>query len=379
MAAMVGRGVRRQPQLGGVSQGSFHGEPRVRAVVAAHYPDACAHQLALGVHVVFVHRDDAGTRLPGAAEQVEQGGVSRGRWTEHRGQRAGVRRERPIREQLAPVDGQPQPMGGHSDRARTGLQRQPTCGVHFVRLGRGAHGAQLSRGVSHSLDQPPTLWLPIVWDGRLWGVHYGRHRGWGRTNRGRRWRRCPPDRLDRSLDLGRCGCGYPHSLGSPLAREVLIGLRRGGLRPPRGRRQVLALRWAAWACGGTDRWTDIENQSWTPLGITDCDCLTVADIDRRHAGAVDEDAVWAPIDGHPMGTGEPQHQIRASRLRRRGGARPVQRDVALAAAPDNHVAAGMKDVPNRSDPHGQRGGLESGSLGLHGRHLSSSDRLIRPS
>ena len=59
-AAVVGRGVRRQPQLGGVFQGSFDGEARVRAVVAWHYPDACAHQLRLGVHVVLIHGDGAG-------------------------------------------------------------------------------------------------------------------------------------------------------------------------------------------------------------------------------------------------------------------------------------------------------------------------------
>ena len=62
--AVLGRGVRRQPQFGGVSQGSFDGELRVQAVVARHYPDACAHRLGLGVHVVAVHGDSAGARAP---------------------------------------------------------------------------------------------------------------------------------------------------------------------------------------------------------------------------------------------------------------------------------------------------------------------------
>jgi hypothetical protein len=65
------------------------------------------------------------------------------------------------------------------------------------------------------------------------------------------------------------------------------------------------------------------------LRITDRDHLTVVDVDRGHPESVDEDAVAASIDGHPVAVGEPQHQILGCTLA--GLARVFQPEVALTA------------------------------------------------
>ncbi|WP_165849774.1 hypothetical protein [Mycobacterium uberis] len=48
----------------------------MRAVVAGHYPDAGAHRLPLGMHVVVVQGDYAETEVSGAGEQTEQYGAA---------------------------------------------------------------------------------------------------------------------------------------------------------------------------------------------------------------------------------------------------------------------------------------------------------------
>lgn len=100
-------------------------------------------------------------------------------------------------------------------------------------------------------------------------------------------------------------------------------------------------------------WGDLKDQPRTPLRITDRDRLPVVDVDSRHPEVIDEDAVGAPIDGHPMGTNEPQHNIQTRRLRRWAGVPELfQRDVAPGTVADNHVAARGEDIPHRSDPYG---------------------------
>jgi hypothetical protein len=113
-------------------------------------------------------------------------------------------------------------------------------------------------------------------------------------------------------------------LGGTLRRELLvgtvrlIGLRREGRRGTRGLRgrgEWRALNWTRGSCGragsGACRGDEAENEPWTSVRITDRDRLAVADVDGRHAVALDEDASGAPIDGYPLVTSEPQHHIRA--------------------------------------------------------------------
>lgn len=128
------------------------------------------------------------------------------------------------------------------------------------------------------------------------------------------------------------------------------------------------------ASRGAGRSADMEDQSRTALRVTDRDRLTVADIDRRHPIAIDEDAVRAPVDGHPLVAGKPQHNFWMLRRRRWGG-RAVQGDVPPLAVAHRHIAARRKDVPYRSDQDGQR---EGERLGAHDRHLPSTlGRLSR--
>ena len=128
--------------------------------------------------------------------------------------------------------------------------------------------------------------------------------------------------------------GYPHLPGDllgrhPQARPAGRGRRRheaaaADRRRPRrrGRRRVRRAwtRTAGWAgragrrsgrgaSWGAGRSADMEGQPRTPLRITDRDRLTVADVDGRHPIAIDENAVGAPVDGHPLVTGIPQHTL----------------------------------------------------------------------
>jgi hypothetical protein len=104
--------------------------------------------------------------------------------------------------------------------------------------------------------------------------------------------------------------------------------------------------------GRAPRWTDLENQPLAPPRITDRDRVAGVKVDRRHPETVDEDAVGAPVDGHPMATGEPQHHIQAMYRRWWGAPMAIQRDVDPSAVAHQHVAAGGEDVPCRSDPDG---------------------------
>ena len=305
----------------------------MRAVVARQYPDARAHQLGLGVHIVLIHGDCAEGGLACAGEQPEQGGVARRRRPDDRGQCARARCERHAGEQLLAVGGQPQPMCGHPGCARAG-------------------GSPVSTA---------TDWLCSL--RRTWAQDGWRAASWCSSARS-----VPAFPAAPALVPGIGAVGGADATGG-RGRSTLEGgggwsVGGGGWDVGSRIRWVVRCVGACWldlsgrsGAGGPAAGTNTEDQSRPPLRIADCDRLTIADVDRRHPGAVDEDAVGAPIDGHPMGTAEPQHKNRARGLRCRGGvARAIQRNVALAAVPHNHVAARVKDVPHRSDPHGQGGG-----------------------
>ena len=96
--AVLGRGVRRQPQFGGVSQRSFDGEARVRAVVARTRSRCVrastrARRARRGSSTVTGRRSSSLC----AGEQAEQRGVARRRRPDDRGQCARTRRERHAR------------------------------------------------------------------------------------------------------------------------------------------------------------------------------------------------------------------------------------------------------------------------------------------
>jgi hypothetical protein len=101
----------------------------------------------------------------------------------------------------------------------------------------------------------------------------------------------------------------------------------------------------------------LEDQSRTALRIADGDSQAVANLDRRHPRSVDEDAVVAEIDGHPLGAGEPQHHVGAGWWQWLIGSRQaLQGNVASRAVSHDHVAAGSEDVSHGPEPYGQRGG-----------------------
>ena len=143
-------------------------------------------------------------------------------------------------------------------------------------------------------------------------------------------------RAFRPLPRGRRDRGRRRRSARPVAGAARRRRRRLGRRRVRIRWVVRCVG-ACWVGpggagpvrAGRNGGTNTEDQARAPPRIADRDRLTVADVDRRHPGAVDEDAVGAPLDGHPVGAGEPQHKNRARGLRWRSGvARAIQRDVA---------------------------------------------------
>jgi hypothetical protein len=193
-------------------------------------------------------------------------------------------------------------------------------------------------------------------NGREWRARWNRREGWARRNgRALRNGRAGRTRWNRRAGRARWNRRARRSGRAGRARRNRPAgrARRSGRSGRSGRR--------------AGRRGDLKNQPRSP-GITERDRLAVANVDRVHPGAVDEDAVATPVDGHPVSAAEPQHQIRF-RLRCEflvGRARAVQADVARLAEADNHVAVGRKDVPHRSDPHRQRRG---------GRHHDASLRI----
>src|ERR1700757_4321850 len=218
----------------------------MEAVIARHYPNAGAHGLGLGVHIVAVHGDSAGAELPGAGEHSEQHGVARGRRPDHRGQCARPCGERDVGEKLAPINGKPHMVCGNADRACSGLERQLVGGVRLFGAEGGARGTQ--RSSDHPLDQTPALWLLMLGSGCWRRGRLGR-RWWWRL--GRRWWW----RLGRWLWGRRCG-------------------RR------RGRRRGRSDGWHWW-CERSDRgrrrrrdWAlnrrRLRRGEWHPLGLSLC-------------------------------------------------------------------------------------------------------------
>jgi hypothetical protein len=154
----------------------------MKAVVARHYPNAGAHGLGLGVHIVAVHGDSAGAELPGAGEHPEQRGVACGRRPDHRSQCARTCGERDVCDQLAAINGKSQMVCGNAARAGARLERQPIGGLRLFGPEGGARGTQLSG--DHPFDQTPTLWLLILGN-RCWRWRRERlgRRLWGRLGR----------------------------------------------------------------------------------------------------------------------------------------------------------------------------------------------------
>ena len=159
--------------------------------------------------------------------------------------------------------------------------------------------------------------------------------------------------------VGRCGRDL---LGAGPARRWW---GRGAPGQPR-----MARRWGGPVEGRSGK------QAVGPAGITDRDRLAVVDVDRRHPGTVDEDAVAASVDGHPMGTDEPQHHIRDAS--RSAGAQPVQRGCRTGCrSPQSRRGRGERRIV--IDPtHTVNGeAWKSRCLGPHGRHLSGqTDRSV---
>lgn len=183
--------------------------------------------------------------------------------------------------------------------------------------------------------------------GGLLGRHLqARPRGRRRTRRRRWWRRR----------------GWRRRRGRWRRRRVRRPCSRtGGSNGRASRGSNRASNWRA------RRSADMEDQPRTPLRVTDGNRLTVTDVDGRHPIAINEDPVGAPVDGHPLVTGKPQHNFWMGGGRRWVG-RAVQRNVPPFAVAHRHIAARSKDVPYRSDQDGQR---EGERLGAHDRHLSS--------
>ena len=103
-------GVRRQPQLGGITEGLLDGQPAVHHVVLGHHPDPAAQRRVLAMDVVALkgHRAPGRPHRPG--HHLRQSRLACTRGPDHRRHRARLRRERHIVQQSAPAtDGQADP------------------------------------------------------------------------------------------------------------------------------------------------------------------------------------------------------------------------------------------------------------------------------
>ena len=104
LGAFLFAGVRRQSQLGGVTQRLVDRQLPVHHVVLRDHPDSAAHRRVLGVDVVALERDRSGAGAGVSGDQPRQRGLARAGPPDDRGQRARPRREGDSVQEFLAVD-----------------------------------------------------------------------------------------------------------------------------------------------------------------------------------------------------------------------------------------------------------------------------------
>ena len=154
LLAVLGRGVRRKPQLGRVHQGLVDGELTVHHIVLGHHPDPGAQRGVLGVDVVALEADRAGGGVGEAGDLAGQGRLARAGRSDDRGQRSGAGGERDVLQQrLVALDRPGEPANvqsaGSGGRRRLGPPRQRGAVEDQVDVADGDHIARIEQGRVH--------------------------------------------------------------------------------------------------------------------------------------------------------------------------------------------------------------------------------------
>ena len=381
LPAIVGRGVGRQSQFGGVTERLLDGELAVHDVVLGHHPDPRAHRGVLGVHVVPVEGDHTGAARHRTANQLDQRGFSGAGRPDHRGQCPRFRGEGHILQQLAPVDGQRQPMGGEPAGARRrGLRHQGVAGREQVGI---ADGDDVAVAQHRPRDQgavdESAVAAVVVADlqtgraGYQHRVHAGGQRvvdddgvGLGATDR-HQTRRSSRPRRGRTRRLSLAGRADP--VGSdgtavPVGRtggRVCARVGGGGVT---GRNAVVfglaptgssGMRSSVRGLRGPDDVADCgdpECQLWATWAAQR-DAQAVADGHQGGARTGDVNAVLAFVDDDPLRAVEPQDRMHPRYQREVVRIDVVEADVAAAVATDDDVSVDRKRIHRRSEPNRQ--------------------------
>ncbi len=368
LPAIVGRGVGRQSQFGGVIERLLDGELAVHDVVLGHHPDSRAHRGVLGVHVVPVEGDHTGAARHRTANQLDQRGFSGAGRPDHRGQRPRFRGEGHILQQLAPVDGQRQPVGGEPAGAgRRGLRHQGVAGREQVGVAdRDDVAVAQHRARDQGAVDECAVAAVVVADlqtgraGYQHRVHAGGQRvvdddgvGLGATDR-HRTRRSSRPRQDRSPRL-RLRCGRTNR-----RPRLCSGRGRRGHRPERGRLRAGARGLVGHAVerpriAGSRRCRrrgDPECQLWSTRAAQR-DAQAVVDGHQGGARTSDVNAVLAFVDDDPLRAVEPQDRVHPRYQCEVVRIDVVEADVAVAVATHDDVSVDWKGVHRRSEPDRQ--------------------------
>ena len=371
LPAIIGGGVRWQPQFGGEVQRLLDGELAVHHVVLGHHPDPRAHRRVLGVDVVAVERDQARTAWHRAADQLDQRGFPGAGGSDHGGQRPRFRGEGHVLQQLATVDRQRQPVRGQSAGAsRRGLGDQGVAGGEQVGVADrdDVAVAQLRAGDQRPVDESAVAAVVVAnlqagRSGREHRVHAGsecvldddvvalgaadRRRALG-THRGRPARQAVPTPGAAAETAAATGAAGRWAVVGAAGRNICVA----GLPPPVGEPDAGA---ATRKVNSGPRGPPNATVRRSRMGIT------------VGARAGDEDAVLALVDDHPVPAVEPQNRVYPRYQGQIVGIDVLKADVAFAVAAHDHIAVDREGVHRRSEPDRQWRHADAARRGELGR------------
>jgi hypothetical protein len=157
LGAFLFAGVRRQPQLGGVTQCLVHRQLAMHHIVLRHHADPAAHRRVLGVDVVAFEGDRTGAGAGVSGDQPRERGLARTGSPDDRGQRARPGRQGNVVQQLLAVDLELNPVDFQAAGAGRGFGAadQVAAGEDQVDVADGDHVALVEhrRADAHAIDE----------------------------------------------------------------------------------------------------------------------------------------------------------------------------------------------------------------------------------